>query len=494
MKKIFVAALVTVFALSASADDSKSKPSPVKTPVVSVTQHSGTFNGQKIKYQATAGETHLKNKKGDVTAAIFSTSYVKTGVKDKTKRPVFFVYNGGPGSSSVWLHMGAFGPKKIVIPSDAQDDGAAPFNMQNNNGTILDVTDLVFIDPVGTGFSHAAGVGEGKDFWGVHEDAKSIAKFIRIWLRENGRWQSPKYIGGESYGTTRSAALIRQLEGRFDDVSINGIILISTILDFTVRSYDEGNELGFMTNLPTMAATAQYHGKVGEGIAVKDWVDAARTFAVEEYGPALLLGSGLKGAKRDAIKKKLAHFTGLSERYLDLANLRVDFQRFNKELLRDEGFALGRLDSRFKGREIDDAGERPETDPSFYGIDGAYTAALNTWVREDLKFNPDREYTIIGGVSDWNWKLGRSSRQPYMNVAPYIGKAMRGNKDLRVFNAAGYYDFATPLMGAEYSLDRNGIDPSRVTYTYYPAGHMMYIHHPSMDQLLIDVRAFIEAD
>lgn len=484
----------TLLLSSATTAEETKKAKPVADPVVSVTEHSGTFNGQKIKYKATAGETLLRNKEGDVTARIFSTSYVKNGVSDKRTRPISFIYNGGPGSSSVWLHMGAFGPKKIVIPSDAKDDGAAPFNIMDNSDTILDVTDIVFIDPVGTGFSQSAGVGKDKDFWGVTEDAKSIAQFIRIWLRENHRWNSPKYIGGESYGTTRSAALIKQLEGGFDDVSINGIILISTILDFTVRSYDEGNELGYMTNLPTMAATAHYHGKAGQGKTIEAWVDEARTFAMEEYGPALLLGSKLVGDKRDALRARLAYFTGLSEKYLDHANLRVHYQRFNKELMRDEGFALGRLDSRYKGRETDNAGETPEIDPSFYGIDGAYTAALNYWVRDILKFNPDREYTIIGGVRDWNWRLNsKSYRQPYMNVAPYIGKAMRGNSQLRVFNAAGYYDFATPMFGAEYSLDRNGIDPKRVTYKYYPAGHMMYIHHPSMNVLLDDIRDFIEA-
>ncbi|MBE1298683.1 MAG: peptidase S10 [Alteromonadaceae bacterium] len=460
-------------------------------PAVSITEHEGRFNGVKVKYLATAGETELKNDKGEVTAHVFSISYVKKDIKDTSKRPVVFIYNGGPGSSSVWLHMGVFGPKKIVIPSDAIDDGAPPFSIQDNPDTILDIADMVFIDPVGTGFSRTVGKGEGKDYWGVREDAQSVATFIRTWLRKNGRWNSPKYIGGESYGTTRSAALVDALEGRFDDVSINGILLISTILDFSVTTYDQGNEMAHMVHLPTMAATAYYHGKVNTDLSLEDWVQAAREFAIKEYAPALLLGPALTGAKREEIRAKLSAFTGLSENYLELANLRVHFQRFNKELLRAQGVALGRLDSRFKGDEYDDAGEYPETDPSFYGIDGSYTAALNHWVREGLKFNPDREYTIIGGVGKWNWSLRSDGRrEPYLNVAPYIGKAMRGNKDLRVFNAAGYYDFATPLLGAEYALQRNGIDPNRVTFTYYEAGHMMYIHHPSFDKFLNDVRAF----
>jgi carboxypeptidase C (cathepsin A) len=312
-------------------------------------------------------------------------------------------------------------------------------------------------------------------------------------LRENGRWNSPKYIGGESYGTTRSAALINQLEGRFDDVAINGIILISTILDFSIYNYAQGNEMPYVVALPTMAAAAKYHGKAGQSTDLETWVEQARQFALEEYAPALILGSRLTPDARADIVRKLSRFTGLSEKYINLANLRVHYQRFNKELLRDEGYVLGRLDSRFKGREYDDAGELPEVDPSFYGIDGSYTAALNHWVRESLNFNPSREYTIIGGVRGWQAEE-KGYPGSYFNVTPHIGKAMRGNKDLRVFNAAGYYDFATPLLGAEYALDRSGVIGDRVTYKYYPAGHMMYIHHPSLDALLDDLRTFIQAD
>ena len=498
MKKSAVTHLALVLTLAFGtlglAADEGNKQTPPTKPVVKETVLSGAFNGKKITYRAVAGETRLKDKNGTVNGTIFSTSYIREGVKDKTKRPVFFVYNGGPGSASVWLHMGVFGPKRINIPSDARDDGAGPYELTDNAASILDVTDLVFIDPVGTGFSRTEGDGKTKDFWGVGEDAKSVAQFIRVWLRTHGRWNSPKYIGGESYGTTRSAAVVRELEGRFDDVAVNGIILISTILDFTIDSYDPGNELVHVMYLPTMASTAQYHGKAGTGKSVADFAEEARTWAIGEYGPALLLGADLTGERRAAIRARLAYFTGLSETYLEEANLRVHYQRFNKELLRADGLSIGRLDSRYTGKDFDRAGERPDTDPSFYGIDGAYTAAINSWLREGLNFNPDREYTIIGGVNNWNWELPTNHwAQSYLNVAPYIGTAMRGNSDLRVFNAAGYYDFATPYFGAEYSLNRNGIDPTRVTYKYYEAGHMMYIHHPSLKALLIDVRAFIKA-
>jgi carboxypeptidase C (cathepsin A) len=483
-----IVVFTTPAVIAADADSKEDAVSPM-----SVTEHNGIFNGKRLKYRAIAGETVLKNAKGEPEAAIFSTSYIATNPSNGP-RPVSFIYNGGPGSSSVWLHMGVFGPKKVVLPSDAEDDGAAPFEIVDNPQAPLDVTDLVFIDPVGTGFSRPLGETEAKAFWGVSEDAKSVARFIRAWLREHNRWNSPKFIGGESYGTTRTAALVNELEGRFDDVSVNGLLLISTILDFSLDAYDPGNELVHMVALPTMAATAHYHGKAGQGVPLEEWVEQARQFALREYAPALLLGSRLEQPRYGEIRAKLAAFTGLSEDYLDRANLRVSYPRFNRELLRDEGVSLGRLDSRFKGEEEDGVGETPETDPSFYGIDGAYTAAINHWLRDGLKFNPDREYTIIGGVNSWNWKLSEQMwRQAYLNVTPYIGKAMRGNKHLRVFNAAGYYDFATPFMGAEYALDRAGVDQSRVDYKYYEAGHMMYIHHPSFDQFLEDVRNFIQA-
>ncbi len=496
IKKALCFACAVAFISHASAFDKK--PEKQKTKVeeaaVFVSQHSGTFNGKKIKYTATAGETLLKNKKGEVTARIFSTAYIKKDTKDLRKRPVAFLYNGGPGSASVWLHMGVFGPKRVDIPSDAKDDGAAPYPILDNPNSLLDVADLVFIDPVGTGYSKVDGVGKNKDFWGVTEDAKSLAQFIRIWLRENNRWNSPKYIGGESYGTTRSAALINQLEGGYGDVSVQGIILVSTILDFTVRAYDPGNEMAYMAYLPTMAATAQYHKKAGKNLTVEEFTQQAREFAQGEYISALLKGNSISEKEYNYIKQRLAYFTGLSEKYLALANLRVTYPRFSKELLRDEGLSIGRLDSRFTGNDFDNAGETPDNDPSFYGIDGAYTAAINDYFYNDLHVKMDREYNIIGLDGKWNWDISNGNRNPYLNVAPYIGRAMRENKHLRVFNAAGYYDFATPLMGAEYSLDRNGIDTKRLVKKYYKAGHMMYIHHPSLNQLVEDIRGFISTN
>lgn len=472
------------------ADAAKEKAAEIPPPVVSVTKHSGNFGGKAISYTATTGETYLTDDKGKPTAAIFSTAYVKDG-KDPN-RPVTFLYNGGPGSGSLWLHMGAFGPKRVAIPNDGRDDGAPPYPIVANPHSLLDVTDIVFIDPVGTGFSRALGDTDPKTFWGVTADAKSIDQFIRKWLSENGRWNSPKYIGGESYGTTRSAALVKQLEGTYNDVGLNGIILISTVLDFAAGAEAEGNEIVYVTNLPTMAATAWYHNKVANKPAnVADFVEQARQFASGPYLSALIKGQKLPADERAKIRTQLSHFTGLSEDYLEKADLRVVPGRFYKELLRDRGLTVGRLDSRYTGRDYDNAGEGPDNDPSFYGIDASYTAAMNAYARDELKFSPERQYVTIGGVRDWDWRIGGRDDNAYLNVAPYIGRALRENSGLRVFVGQGWYDFATPFFAAEYSLTRTGMPQDRIQYHYYDAGHMMYVREADLAKLSNDVRGFI---
>lgn len=493
---------VLALALSATAvqaqDDGKKKEevaeSAVPAPNISVTKHKGVFGGKAISYTATTGETYLKDKDGKPLAAIYATSYVKDG-GDK-KRPITFLYNGGPGSGSLWLHMGAFGPRRVVLP-DAQDDGAPPYPVVDNPESLLDVTDLVFIDPVGTGFSHAIGKKDPKDYWGVSADAKSIAEFIRLWLNDNGRWSSPKYIGGESYGTTRSVALINELEGSYNDVAVNGIILISTILDFGATAEVQGNEMPYIINLPSMATTAWYHRKMGTPPAtVAEAAQQARAFAIGPYAAALLKGNQLSADERASVRAELARLTGLSEAFVDRADLRVTPGRFYKELLRDRGMSIGRLDTRYTGRDYDAAGEEPDNDPSFYAIDGAYTAAMNSYARDELGYRTDRNYVTIGGVRGWDWKLdgasGRAS-EVYGSVAPYLGKALRENSGLKVFVGQGWYDFATPFFGAEYAMSRTGFDASRIRYHYYDAGHMMYVRPDDLRKLSADIRAFISA-
>jgi len=460
-------------------------------PQVHTTKLSGTFGGQRIDYAATIGETILKNKEGVPEAAIVTTSYIKQP-RDPS-RPVTFLFNGGPGSGTVWLMMGAFGPKRVAIPGDARDDGAPPYPVVDNPDALLDATDIVFIDPPGTGFSHLIGKADPKNYYGVTQDAKAVAEVIRLWLNDNGRWNSPKFLGGESYGTTRSAAVANQLMNEtYNDVGLNGIILISTVLDFAAGSEAQGNELSYITNLPSMATTALYHGKASAP-SVEQFAEEARQWAIGPYASALLKGQKLQGEERAQIRRELARFTGLSEDFLERADLRVTPGRFYKELLRDRGLTIGRLDSRYTGKDYDNAGEEPDNDPSFYGIDAGYTAAINSWARDTLGFKTTREYQSIGNVGPWDWRIGGRDSNAYLNVAPYIGQALRENSGLRVFVGQGYYDFATPFFATEYSLSRTGIPQDRIEYKYYAAGHMMYIRDEDRHKLAQDVRAFIRA-
>ena len=493
-----LAMALAALAAPAAAQDSGDKAAAaekdagaIPPPSVSVTRHKGNFGGQAISYTATTGETYLKAEDGTPRASIFSVSYVKE--PRDPNRPITFLFNGGPGSGSVWLHMGAFGPRRVAIPSNGTDDGAPPYPIVDNPESLLDVTDIVFIDPVGTGFSHALGKTDPKEFWGVTKDAESVAQFIRLWLNDNGRWNSPKYLGGESYGTTRSAAVVNQLTGAYNDVALNGIILISTVLDFGAGADTPGNEMTHVLNVPSMAATALYHGKA-QAPSVEQFVEEARQWAIGPYAAALLKGNALGAEERATVRRELARFTGLSEAYLEQADLRVEPSRFYKELLRDRGLTVGRLDSRYTGRDYDNAGERPDNDPSFYGIDAGYTAAINAHVRGNLDYHTDRSYVTIGRVGPWDWRLGDGrDSDAYLNVAPYIGKALRENNALRVFVGQGYYDFATPFFAAEYSLSRTGMPSERIHYEYYDSGHMMYVRDEDRSKLSSDIRDFIRS-
>lgn len=490
---LMTVALMTAMAAGAADKKAGKTAPPVEPPVLHETTHSGVFGGTRVRYNAIAGETHLSDKTGAPVAAIFSTTYLRTDVQNTSERPVFFIFNGGPGSSSLWLHLGVYGPVRVAVPSDGEDDGAAPFRIIDNPASILDVADMVFIDPVGTGYSRAIGTGKGKDFWGVEKDARSIAEFIRLWLVKHQRWNSPKYLSGESYGTTRAAALMKELQGGWTDIAINGLVLISSILDFQTARYQPGNDTPYLSYLPTMAATAVHHGKVDIGDrSLEDYLAEVRAFTLGDYASALLQGNRLDPAEFDRVAARMSAYTGLRKSYVVNANLRVSNMRFMKELLRDEGFSVGRLDARYKGRDYDGVGERFDADPSAYGIDAAYTAAINHYLQSRLGVDITRRYEVLSGVGR-HWtapEYGRYS-SGYVNVAPHIGRAMRENSDFRVMVASGYYDLATPFFASENTFNANGIDTGRVTFTYYPAGHMMYVHEPSLDMLVRDIRAFI---
>ena len=459
--------------------------------------HQLQISGQQVKYSATASETYLKDKDGKPVAAIWSVAYTRTG-PDMGKRPVSFVFNGGPGSASVWLHMGLLGPELVTVPSDADaDDGAAPYELRPNTQSLLDLTDLVFIDPVGTGYSRVIGKGKEEDYWGLMEDARSIATFMRTWVTDHNRWLSPKYLIGESFGTTRAAAVAHVLEGSGQDMALNGLVLISQALDYAGSTSDHHNITSYLTYLPSMAATAWYHKKAGHGKPLETFVQECRDFTYDRYAPALYKGNRLSEAEKRELAERLSYFIGLPVDYILRADLRVLVPRFQKQLLSDRGLAIGRLDGRFMGDESDDTADHPHLgDPASYQISSAYTAAMNHYLTNTLGVQMDRPYLTdnddLGNL--WRWRPvsdGQYWEPSYVNTAPMLGETMRRNTDLKVLVASGYYDLICPFFDTEYTFARNGIVKERVTLTYYEAGHMMYTHQPDFEQLCTDIRAFL---
>ncbi|MDT8409331.1 MAG: hypothetical protein RQ741_07005 [Wenzhouxiangellaceae bacterium] len=469
-------------------------------PVRFVTEHQGRFNGQALRYRATAGETWLRDADGQPRASIFSFAYTREDVDSDAPRPVTFLWNGGPGSASLWLHMGTFGPRRVAVPSDAAHPGPPPYAIVDATETLLDVTDLVFVDPVGTGFSQALGDHEGKEFWGLTEDAQSMAEFIRAWITENGRWNDPRYLVGESFGTTRAAAVADLLEGADFSISLNGMVFVSQALDYAGSTpYVRDNMISHVTYLPSMAAAAWYHGQVEPRPAeLEPFLQQARDFAVDELLPALFKGNTLAVAERDSVAGRLAYFTGLSREYIERANLRVQGFRFAKQLLRDQGLVIGLLDARYTRDDIDDLAAQPEADASGDAISAAYKAALMTHMRETLEIDWERLYRVPADPElspSWNWRTapeGTPWEPGYVNTARQLSNAMRTNPALEVLVASGYYDLVTPFFDAEYTLGRHDIDAERIHYRYYDGGHMMYVNEPSRTRLLEDTRAFIE--
>jgi len=496
MRKAAVVVLAVVL-LSNPLFAQEEANAPVPDPVSFETTHEGTFHGVQLTYRAVVGDIQLKRDDGSPYVSLFTTSYLREDVADAAARPVTFVFNGGPGSASIWLHMGLFGPRRVVVPSDAQPAGNAPYTLVDNADSPLDVTDLVFIDPSGTGFSRLIGDGKPEDVYGLREDARSVAALIREWVRAHGRWNSPLYIAGESFGTTRAAALLPQLMGGSEPIGVSGVILISQALDYAGSSpYVEDNIISFVTYLPTMAATAWYHGKVAhDGRTLEGFLDEVRAFAINEYLPALWQGSALDAATERQIAERYASFTGLDVDYVLRSRLRVNATRFTKELLRDQGLVVGRIDGRYTADEIDDIADRPSFDASSAAVNAAYSAALHQYLRDELEVTLDRPYYVsgpdVGRGWVWDRSLAGGGEPVWVNTAPDLAWALSYNPALHVLVASGYYDYATPFFDAEFTFGRHGIDMSRVTMKYYEGGHMMYLHGPSREAVAGDIHAFI---
>jgi len=475
------------------SDKDKSKPGEPKEKLVE-SKHSITINGEKIDYTGKAGTILLRDNEDKPTAAIFYIAYTKDAAGDPARRSITFSFNGGPGSSSVWLHMGLLGPRRVLL----EEDGSPlppPYRTVDNEYSLLDETDLVFIDPVSTGFSRAVKPDDAKKFHSVEGDLRSVAEFIRLYTTRNTRWASPKFIIGESYGTTRAAGLSGELR-EHQRMYVNGIMLVSTVLNFETISFARGNDLPYILYLPSYAAAAWYHKKLAadlQKLPVSEVVARAETFAAEDYNHALLRGGSLPPDKRRKIVKEFARFSGLSEEYVDRADLRVPLARFAEELLRNEGRVLGRFDSRYKGYVRDRLSDNMEYDPSGEAVFGAFTATFNQYLRAELKYESDLPYEILtGSVQPWNW----GGQNSYLNVAETLAESLTRNPFLKVHVSSGYYDMATPWFATHYTFSHLSIDPSlarNITLDDYTAGHMMYLNLADLKKQKADLARFIRS-
>ncbi len=497
---------------------SSSTPEP-REHIVS-TEHSVVVNGRTLEYTATCGTLLLRlyndaagaNPHGsDATcteaqrkeahkarAAFFFIAYTQKGAtaRDSAEaRPLTFAFNGGPGSSSVWLHLGLLGPQ-LVATDDTGLAPPPPYELRDNEHTLLTHSDLVFIDPVGTGHSRMLDDQKPAEFHEYQRDLDSVSEFIRLYLTRYDRWGSPKYLIGESYGTTRAAGLSHHLQEKHD-VFLNGVMLISLALDMQTLSFDHANDLPYALFLPSYAATAWYHRALPPDMqrkALREVIAAAETFANAEYSLALMQGSRLSPAERERIASQVARFTGLSIDYVLRCDLRPLDARFCKELLRQRGQTVGRLDSRFVGQDRDDAGEAPEADAAMSNLVGAYAAGINRWLRSALKFESDAPYVVHAPLwQKWKWK---DFENKYANVGASLRRAMQANPHMRVYVASGFYDLATPHAAADYTLSHLGLrdaQASNISVNYFEAGHMMYIHQPSLARMAQQLRAFVKS-
>lgn len=473
-------------------DDKKDEKEKKKLEPV-VTKHSITIGGELINYTATAGlmpqlDDNLKTK-----ANIFYVAYTKDGAEPGS-RPLLFSFNGGPGSSSIWLHMGTLGPRRIAM-GDEGEMLPPPGKLEDNSSSWLDLADLVFIDPVSTGFSRAV---EGEDphqFHGLDEDIASVANFIRLYTTRNSRWSSPKFIIGESYGGTRAAGLCGYLQDSLG-FYLNGVLLISPAVDFATLRFDDNNDLPNWVYLPTYTASAWYHKKLPAELQgdLQTALRESEEFARTDYLVALGKGSSLTAAERESIATRLARLTGLSKDFVLRANLRINISHFCKELLRSEGRTVGRFDSRYKGIDRTGVGASPDYDPSYAVVQGSYTSGFNTYIRNELKYESDQNYELLTGrVHPWNYG---NQRNRYPATSEPLRSAVTKNPNLKVFFAGGYYDLAVPYFATQYVADHLLLDPSlssNVSSAWYEGGHMYYLRKADLEKFKQDGAAFMKS-
>ncbi len=487
---------------SGPAQGPQSTPPPqVVQPGPSVTQHTIRVGGRMLNYTATAAVMPMKEDSGKLLANMFYIAYTLNGVTDRTRRPLLFSFNGGPGSSSVWMHMGFLGPRKAVF----DEEGRAlqpPYKLEDNENSILDEADIVFIDPIATGYSRMAPGEEPHKYHGVIEDLDSVAEFIRSYVTKNGRWDSPKFIIGESYGTTRAAGLTGYLLSKHN-MYLNGTILVSS-MTLGVRL---GSDMETALILPHYTATAWYHKKLPADLLAKPIrmaLDESEKFALGEFLGALAKGNALTVQERDDIAAKLARFSGLSAEYLKRSNLRVDAMQFRKELLRDEGLVVGRLDSRYTGVDKSSAGEYPEDDPAMSDWNGGFTGAVNQYFKNELKVETDLSYNIFGDVGFWRGmnmfgEMQAAGGQMFgrmEGVGEMLRQAMVQNRFQKVLVLAGYYDGGCDYFSAEYAfshLDPAGTAKDRVKFAYYECGHMIYMRKADLAKAKGDLTEFIRS-
>lgn len=497
MKQILILLLLPFFEIIASDAQSLTTDSTkIPAEVKSLTKHSITLNGKVINYTATAGALILKNEKDESVALYGYTAYTKDGENDATKRPITFSYNGGPGSSSMWLHIGVMGPRRVVV-NDPENAPQPPYKMEDNPFTLLDVSDIVMIDPVGTGLSHAIAKAKNKDFWGVEQDIKSVSWFIKQYINTNDRWNSPKFLLGESYGTMRSAGVVNYLQENLG-ISMNGVVLVSSVLDLRSLSFLDGDDASYIMHLPTYAATAWYHNKIPNKPALETFLKDVRAFTINEYAPALMKGDQISDSEKATVLNKLSYYCGLSAAYLSKGNLRINEPQFTQELLREEHQTVGRLDSRYKGTNQNLLTEGASFDPQSSAISPPFTAMFMNYFYNELKVDKSNNYHTNAYAAegfDWDWKRSKAADYPASpNTAIDLAQAMSRNPQLKILVINGYYDLATPFFGSEYTFDHLGIEKKlkqNISFKYYEAGHMMYIHPASAILFKKDIASFM---